>query len=140
MWKVMSRFHPEVKRLVKKNARHRCRESAARMTLPGANVRLVGPVDRGTATDLDGRYAFTLEPGLYSVSVTFVGYDSYQLDGLELSAGLTSELDVQLSPGSTLINPITVTASRKPEKLLDAPASITVFRKGTISGPHLTSM
>ena len=117
------------------------------MALPGANVRLLGPMDRGTATDLEGRYAFTLSPGLYSVSVTFVGYEPYQLDGLELSAGSTSELDVRLWPGNTLINPITVTASRKPEKLLDAPASITVLepkelesRNALTAAAHLTSV
>ena len=101
--------------------------------LPGANVHVTGDtaagraIDTGMATDVEGRFSFNLPAGSYRVMISFVGYTSFVDDGLALADDSNRELAVRLEPSGNLINPITVTASRTPEKLLDAPASITVL-------------
>jgi iron complex outermembrane receptor protein len=46
--------------------------------LPGANIVLLGS-DYGTAAGADGSYSITgIEPGTYSVRVTFIGYETIE--------------------------------------------------------------
>ena len=49
------------------------------------------------------------------------------IEGVQLREGETRRLLVELEPADVQINPLTITASRRPEKLLDAPASITTL-------------
>ncbi len=81
----------------------------------------------GTATDVLGQYEISLPAGIYNVLVSFVGYESSTPQTVEIEANTRIEFNFALQPTTYLINPITVTASRRPEKLLEAPASITVL-------------
>ncbi len=115
--------------------------------LPGANVRLVGNFSTGKATDRQGKFEIALPQGSYVLSVSFVGYETSPDHALEIKSGDRQELNTALQPGDYLINPITVTASRRPEKLLDAPASITVLeareletRTALTAASHLSSV
>ena len=117
--------------------------------LPGANVHVTGvsaagdAIDTGMATDVEGYFALDLPAGTYRVEISFVGYTSWVNE--QVTPG--EELTIRLVPSGHLINPITVTASRTPEKLLDAPASITVLeprelksRTALTAASHLTSV
>lgn len=102
------------------------RDAESGEPLPGANVRLSHDGDtapRGTATDTEGRFEFLrLAAGPWHIEVTFVGYEAYRaaLDDL-------SPLEINLRPAGFEINPITITASRRAERVLDAPASVAVL-------------
>ena len=99
--------------------------------LAGANVVLRAEgspgVAGGAATDLEGRYRIDgIAPGTYTLDVRFVGYQEQQ-QTLTLTSGETLQVDAALEPGGFDLNDVVVTASRQQEKVLDAPASISVL-------------
>jgi TonB-dependent SusC/RagA subfamily outer membrane receptor len=72
--------------------------------IPGVNVIVKG-TSIGTATDLTGRYAIRIEPGVERVLViSFVGYKSE-----EIVVGLRTEVDVQMTSDLTELEEIVVT-------------------------------
>ena len=93
--------------------------------LPGTNVTIVG-TDRGTVSDSDGRYVLSdLGLGDHVVEFSFTGYRTRRHEVLITGADPVT-LDVSLTPGIEL-DPLQVTAGRQPEKVLDAPASISIL-------------
>lgn len=112
--------------------------------ISGATVRLVN--EQGTA-QLRGAYTtphgkFTvreLPTGRWRATVTSIGYRSTPSQIVVVESGQTATLNVTLHEESLMLNGITVTASRKVEKALEAPASVTVLNAETIkSNPTLT--
>lgn len=88
---------------------------------------LVGDNALGSAlTDASGRYRIAVEPGSYALLISMVGYEQVRLSGLEVGAGETVTQDVALISRAFQLNPVTVTASRRQEKILDAPAHVEV--------------
>ena len=93
--------------------------------LPGANVFIAGTA-QGAAADLDGNYRIDgLAAGTYTIIFSFTGYQNQEIE-VRITAGQDTEQNVGLSAGIEL-DPIQVTAGRKQEKALDAPASIDVL-------------
>jgi outer membrane receptor protein involved in Fe transport len=94
--------------------------------LPNANVVVVSvsdPASRaGTSTDLQGRFALEAMPGPSILTISFIGFATHS-DTLSIPASLT----VRLEPRDFDFNPITITASRRPERKLNAPARVTVI-------------
>ncbi len=103
--------------------------------LPGANVVVSSPsVQTGAATRTDGAYMVqNVPPGTYTVTVSYIGYGQKVLTDVQVTAGQTTKLDVSLALTGIEINPIAVTASRRVEKALDAPASISVLEAREIT-------
>ncbi|WP_153800176.1 TonB-dependent receptor [Foetidibacter luteolus] len=85
------------------------RDSASGETLIGANIT-VGGESRGVATNNFGFYSLTLDSGHYSLLCSFVGYQRRQI---ELALDKNTELNIDLTSYSSLINNVTVTASRR---------------------------
>lgn len=70
--------------------------------LPGATVVIVG-TQLGTATDVDGNYFIIGVPvGTYDIQFSFVGYQSQTRAGVEINAGYTREINIELQPGLQL--------------------------------------
>ncbi|MEM1126353.1 MAG: TonB-dependent receptor [Bacteroidota bacterium] len=106
--------------------------------LTGANVILDG-TSFGSASDLEGRYTISgLEPGTYTVVVRYIGYDETQ-EMVTLSAGQTLTQNFELAQGGFDLNTVVITASRQAEKVLDAPASISVLSAQEIETDVTTS-
>lgn len=63
--------------------------------LIGAQVVITG-TDRGTVTDVDGRYRLQVEAGTYSLDVQYLGYGSKTVTGVEVEAGRTTFQDITL--------------------------------------------
>ena len=98
--------------------------------IPGANVVLVGDLlpggKIGTATDEDGRFHLEgLPVGEYQLSVTHIGYRSLTREGVGIVAG-EQELMLTLETGIIFLDQNVVSASRRQEKVLEAPASVAV--------------
>lgn len=110
--------------------------------LAGANVVLLdadGALVGGTATDEDGRYRLTgISPGSYVVEFRFVGYAVVR-EEVTLEAGETRTLTAALTPRGMDLNTVVVTASRQAEKVLDAPASISVLDMEEIESDVVSS-
>ncbi|MFQ5772230.1 MAG: TonB-dependent receptor domain-containing protein, partial [bacterium] len=104
-------------------------DSASAAMLAGANIAVTSEaVKTGAATSSTGTFeVINLPAGRYTVTVTYIGYEKQVLPDLALAAGETKSLKISLVPTGVKFNPVTVTASRRPEKLLEAPAAITVL-------------
>ena len=96
----------------------------------GANVMVKGPAiegPRGSTSDDSGMYLVDgLPPGEYEVTVTFLGFESHTATGVMVREGASTERDFVLAASVLLGQEVVVSASRKREKVLDAPASVDV--------------
>ena len=88
-----------------------------------------GPI----ATNQAGRFSLGVAPGSHTLVVTLIGYETTRVDGVEVVAGGTAEVSVSLRSQALLLNPIVVTASRRQEKALDAPASISTVSSSDVA-------
>ncbi len=100
--------------------------------LIGANVFLEGTT-LGSATDQNGRFQIERVPaGTYTLTVSYIGYGDLSLRNITVRSGQTTTVDVQLIPTGVGLNAVTISASRRPEKTLDAPASVSVLSAADI--------
>ncbi|HEX9251548.1 MAG TPA: carboxypeptidase-like regulatory domain-containing protein, partial [Ignavibacteriaceae bacterium] len=77
-------------------------DAATREALIGANVLLVG-TSAGAASDVNGDYfILNITPGTYSVKVSYVGYAPKIIENVRIVAGITYELNVELTTDFTL--------------------------------------
>ena len=70
--------------------------------VPFANVIIErnGTQTAGTTTDFDGKFTIKpIEPGTYTVKATFVGYQTYVMTGLIISANKITFQDLKMSSG-----------------------------------------
>ena len=97
--------------------------------LPNVAVEVLGTADAqagGVFTSASGQFRFQLVPGTYSLVVSLIGYETTRVDGVALTSGGSDELVVEMRSTALVLNPIVVTASRRQEKALEAPASVTI--------------
>src|SRR5271165_118085 len=71
---------------------------------PGATVTLTSPalvLTQTATTDGGGNYHFEQLPvGVYKISATLAGFQQYIRENIQISAGFTATINVQLSVGS----------------------------------------
>jgi hypothetical protein len=81
--------------------------------LPGVNVILEGTT-LGASTDIDGYYVILNVPvGVYDIRANYIGYKDVVVEGVRISASLTTEINFQLEPTTLeLEEAIVVTAER----------------------------
>jgi iron complex outermembrane receptor protein len=96
----------------------------------GARVQAVnssGQIAASVLTREDGAYRIAnLAAGSYNLIVTRLGYALQRVANVAVTAGGTATADVALTQVVTELNPVVTTASRRPEKALAAPASVSV--------------
>jgi iron complex outermembrane receptor protein len=92
-------------------------------TLLGVNVLLKSDMSVGTATDLDGRYSLKVPADAEALIFRFVGYDEEEV---ALGSG-DAVVNVTMAASNTKLDILVVSASKRKEKVLDAPASVTVI-------------
>ena len=93
--------------------------------LPGASIVVDGS-SRGVTSDFDGNFTITATNGDKLV-VSYVGYKSQTID-----VGSSSTISVQMQLGSAL-DEVVISASRRAEKVQDAPASVSIISSEDIS-------
>ncbi len=82
--------------------------------LPGANVVIDG-TRRGATTDGDGRFVIlAIDPGVYSITATMVGYGVEKRENINVSADYTSTVDFSLKESTLEMAELVVTAQRPP--------------------------
>ena len=78
--------------------------------IPSANVVIAGTAT-GASTTADGNYSITgLQPGSYDVQASFVGYVTRLYQGVQVAAGQTTTLNIQLAPDLLQLDEIFATA------------------------------
>ena len=96
--------------------------------LVGASVVVVG-TSTGVSADLDGMYRLeTSSKPPFKVEFSFIGYNSKVLD---VTTG-NSKIDVVLDENISTLDEIVVSASRRAEKVQEAPASVSVISAKTM--------
>ena len=71
----------------------------------------------------------------HSIVVTRIGYETHRTDGVTVEVGATVSVTIQLRSRALALNQLVITVSRREEKELDAPASIS-----TLSGEQISRM
>ncbi|MBV9109945.1 MAG: carboxypeptidase regulatory-like domain-containing protein, partial [Gemmatimonadetes bacterium] len=98
------------------------RDPATGRPVAGAHVDAVAPDGRvvgSTTTDAQGNFRLAnLRPGHYSVVIKNEGGSESKLDAV-IAAGQTATVNVQISAGAVALNPLVVSASKRPEKALE---------------------
>lgn len=76
--------------------------------LPGVNVFIQG-TQQGSATDANGAYTIpNVAPGTYNLVATFVGYDQEVIEGVQVVAGQTTNVDFAMVPAEVELDEVTV--------------------------------
>ena len=113
-------------------------------SLLGASVVVKSPaIDglRGSTSDSRGMYRVDgLPAGEYEVTVTYLGYESDTATGVLVQGGARTERDFVLAATVLLGQEVVVSASRKQEKALDAPASVEVVEMKDIRDSQALSV
>lgn len=75
--------------------------------LSGATVKIV-ELNRSVSTDLSGSYSVAVEPGTYTVEVTFMSYRTEQLSDIKLEANEVRTLNVNLQEALSDLDEVVV--------------------------------
>lgn len=108
--------------------------------VPGARVTAAGPSGaRSATTDEDGAFLLRLAAGSYEIVATRIGFERAALAGVSIQADGATMLELRMRAARTELTRVVVSASRAPEKVLDAPASVSVIDQRVIEErPNLT--
>ena len=100
--------------------------------LAGASVEALGQGGPQGSNE-EGRFTLSVSPGTHSVVVKLIGYETTRVDGVSVAMGATADVDISLRSQALVLNPVVITASRRQEKALDAPASISTVSADEIA-------
>jgi outer membrane receptor protein involved in Fe transport len=78
--------------------------------LPFANVVVQGS-SAGTTTDFEGNYALKLEPGVYTVVFSFIGYETAEISEVVIKANETTVVNASIGPLSNELEEVVVRAT-----------------------------
>ena len=79
-------------------------------TLIGANVLIEGTLI-GSTTDIDGRFTISpLDPGMYTVIVSYIGYNTITIQDVEIIDGEVASLELAMSPEAIGLGEVVVEA------------------------------
>lgn len=129
----------------------RVTDASTGVPLAGARVDLVNAAGQSAASglsDSQGQFRLANVPsGTYTLVASLIGYENRRIEGVQITAGQTSMQAVTLDVTAFELNPIVVSASKRQEKVIDAPASVAVVdsraiaeRPATTPVDHLTSI
>lgn len=89
----------------------------------GANILIVG-TETGTSTDIDGNYIIEgLKPGIYSIQVSYIGYEPQSLSEIEVQGARPTILNFQLAESVNQLNEVVVQAASF-KKTAESPVSL----------------
>jgi hypothetical protein len=80
--------------------------------LIGANVLLEGTT-LGASSDLNGDFiVLAIPPGVYTIKVSYIGYQPVSITNVRINANLTTTQDLQLPPSAIEMEALEVVAER----------------------------
>lgn len=91
--------------------------------LPFANV-VIKELEIGTTTDADGNYTLKVEPGLYNVSASFIGYQPKVKYEVQVSRSKSTLLDFALQKSSQELEEVEVSAQQQFDRKEESPVSV----------------
>lgn len=99
--------------------------------LIGVKISVSGNPNRGTVTDINGRYEITLpDNGSHTVTASYIGYHTA---GQKFNYGsMRSELNFSLEEDAVMLDQVVVTGTRTPKLLKDVPVVTRVIGENDI--------
>ena len=93
-------------------------DSKSGETLIGLTVKITGAT-LGASTDIEGRYTLSnLNPGKYSLSFSYIGYQNKNITEIEVAAGKITTLDVIMQEANSLaLEEVVITATVRQESI-----------------------
>jgi len=118
----------------------RVTEKGSGAPIPNAQIEAVGPGHGTGIAGSDGSFTISnLSAGTYVVTARRVGRAPERIENIVVRAGAATTVDFTLVT-ATELEQVVITASRQPEKVVDAPASVSVVPADVIAArPALTS-
>ncbi|MBT4928278.1 TonB-dependent receptor plug domain-containing protein, partial [bacterium] len=113
-------------------------DASNKSALPFANITLEGTT-LGSASDADGRFRIEkINAGTYTIIASYMGYSTYKMPiTIPFEDG---ELTILLEPEAIQLEEYVVTASRRRERVEDAPAAISIISKKEIRRESNTNL
>jgi outer membrane receptor for ferrienterochelin and colicins len=93
--------------------------------LSNAQVTIVG-TRLSTTTSASGDFSISVPAGSYTVRVLMLGFKTYAMERIAVEAGGERQMTVTMAKAPTALDAVVVSASRQPERLTDAPATVSV--------------
>ncbi|UYQ93772.1 TonB-dependent receptor [Chitinophaga horti] len=79
--------------------------------LPGVTIQVNGA--QGVLSNMDGTYELKLEPGTYTITFSYVSFESKKVTEVIVKEGQVTPLDIVLKTSASSLKGVTVTASYK---------------------------
>ncbi len=96
--------------------------------LPFANVLIKG-TQKGSTTDIDGKFQIKTEPGIYTVVFSFIGYSTKEISEVVVKPGEQTFLQVTLNPASNQLDAVVIKTTSK----RNTEASVLTLQKKSIN-------
>ncbi len=78
-----------------------------------ANVIIKGTT-KGTTTDIDGKFSIDVDPGVYTLQFSFIGYDTKEITDINVILGNEDNyIEVTLMPSSNELETVVITTTAK---------------------------
>ena len=110
--------------------------------VPGARVEAIsagGQVLGSATTDTEGRYQIRgLPPGPCTVVFSGGNFEARRIEA-RVTAGGQSTVNATISAGGLQLDPLVISASKRPEKALEAPARVEVVAEREIAARPVTT-
>ena len=78
--------------------------------LPFANI-LISGTTIGTTSDFDGKYVLEVKPGTYTVTFSYLGYETKAISEVVIGPGAEQIIDVTLNPLANALDEVVVTTT-----------------------------
>jgi iron complex outermembrane receptor protein len=118
-------------------------QAATGAPLVGAKVSAEAPGGTSAAATVSGErgeFRLSVAPGRYTLVVAGDGFETRRI-AVQVGAARPSVVNARITAGAALLDPVVVTASRRAEKALNAPARVEVVSEREIEDrPAVTAM
>ncbi|MEA3478739.1 MAG: TonB-dependent receptor [Bacteroidota bacterium] len=111
------------------------KEKASNEILVGAHIILKQDRTKGTVSDPDGRFSFTLDPGHYTFVVSFTSMksDTFSID---LKAGQIIEKTIDMDPFSMLFDEVEIRAGKFDRNIEEMSLSMAIIKPKLIESKN----
>lgn len=80
--------------------------------LPGATIRVIETA-LITQGNVDGGYQLSINPGTYTLEISYISYQTRRITGVVVSEGKLTQLDVDMAPARSSLNEVVITSGYK---------------------------
>lgn len=99
------------------------KDAATGESLIGVNIFIKGTT-KGAATDSDGKFTIlAVDPGIYSLKVSYIGYQTITMTDVKVVIDRTTDLDVEMHKTSIELDKEVIVVADKPPIAMDVSSS-----------------